>query len=196
VIPEEPVPTTHRTCRRAVVAALAFVLALSACGDDETGGAASTTTATPTTTVAPTTTTATPTTTVAPTTTNAPTTTAALGTFAAGTAEAAAADAYKTVFDSNLGFDAKAKFLEDAANLRATVDNYTNAGKSFGGIKLTPTAVAITGASGTVTYDVYFGTTQQYKALKGSIEQRAGTWTVTRAEFCSFMSSARNPCPA
>ena len=40
------------------------------------------------------------------------------------------------------------KFLDDAANLRPTVDAYTNAGKSFGGIKLTPTAVAITGAAG------------------------------------------------
>ena len=45
-----------------------------------------------------------------------------------------------------------------------------------------------------MTYDVYFGTTQQYKSLKGAIEQRSGTWTVTRAEFCGFMSSARVPC--
>jgi iron complex transport system substrate-binding protein len=185
-----------RASRRVVIAlALTLVLVLTSCGDDgETTTAAPTTTSAPTTTIAPTTTLA-PTTTAAPTTTLAPTTTAA-GTFVAGTPEAAAADAYKVVFDSTVGFDAKAKHLEDSANLRTTVDNYTNAGKSFGGIKLTPTAVTITGTSGAVTYDVYFGSNAQYKALKGTIEQRGGTWTVTRAEFCSFMASARTPCPA
>lgn len=173
----------HRTSRRAVIGVLTFTLALSACGDD----GETTTTVAPRTTVAATTT-------IAPTTTAATTTTAAAGTIPAGTPEAAAAEAYKTVFDSNLGFDAKAKFLEDSANLRTTIDAYTNAGKSFGGIKLTPTAVAITGTGGAVTYDVYFGTTPQYKALKGAIENRSGNWTVTRAEFCSFMGSARVPC--
>jgi iron complex transport system substrate-binding protein len=183
---------------RLVVGAMAFALALSGCGDD-----ADTATAPPSTAVATTlaTTTTAPTTTRAPATTApantaAPATTAAAGTIPAGTPEAAAADAYKTVFDSNLAFDAKSKFLDDAANLKSTVDAYTAAGKSFGGIKLTPTAVAITGNSGAVTYDVYFGTTQQYKALKGAIELRSGTWTVTRSEFCRFMASARTPCPA
>ena len=177
----------HRASRRAVIGVLAFALALSACGDDGETTTATNTTAAPTTTAAVTTT-------VAPTTTAGVTTTAAAGTIAAGTPEAAAADAYKTVFDSNLGFDAKAKFLEDSANLRTTIDAYTNAGKSFGGIKLTPTAVAISGTTGAVTYDVYFGTTPQYKALKGTIENRASNWTVTKAEFCSFMGSARVPC--
>jgi iron complex transport system substrate-binding protein len=167
----------HRAQLRIVVGGVACALALTACGDD--GGTATA-----------------PSSTVAATTTAAPATTAAAGTIPAGTPEAAAADAYKTVFDSNLAFDTKSKFIEDAPNLRTTVDAYTAAGKSFGGIKLTPTAVAITGNSGAVTYDVYFGTTQQYKALKGTIELRSGTWTVTRAEFCSFMASARTPCPA
>jgi iron complex transport system substrate-binding protein len=176
---------------RRVVIALALAFALAACGDDGDTTAAAPTTRTP----APTT--AAPATTVATTTTVAPaTTTAAAGTFVAGSPEAAAADAYKAVFDSTVGFDAKAKFLEDSASLRTTIDSYTNAGKSFGGIKLTPTAVTITGNSGAVTYDVYFGSNAQYKALKGTIEQRGGTWTVTRAEFCSFMASARTPCPA
>lgn len=177
----------HRAPLRIVVGVLASAVALTACGDDGGSAAAPTTTVAPATTVAPTTT--------APSTTTAPATTAA-GTIPAGTPEAAAADAYKTVFDSNLGFDAKSKFLDDAANLRTTVDAYTNAGKSMGGIKLTPTAVAITGTAGAVTYDVYFGTTPQYKALKGTIELKAGTWTVARSEFCSFMASARTPCPA
>ena len=185
-------PTVHRVPLRVVVGGLAFALVLGACGDDGEESTASVTTAV-TTTVAPTTTQVV--TTTAPTTTAAPAATAAAGSIPAGTPEAAAADAYKTVFDSNLGFDTKAKFLDDAANLRATVDAYTAAGKSFGGIKLTPTAVAITGSAGAVTYDVYFGTTQQYKALKGAIELRSGTWTVTRTEFCSFMQSARTPCP-
>jgi hypothetical protein len=174
VIQEEPVFFAHRASRRAVIGVLALALALSACGDDGETTTATNTTAAPTTT--------------------AVTTTAAAGTIPAGTPEAAAADAYKTVFDSNLGFDAKAKFLEDSANLRTPIDAYTNAGKSFGGIKLTPTAVAISGTTGAVTYDVYFGTTPQYKALKGTIENRAGNWTVTKAEFCSFMGSARVPC--
>lgn len=190
-------PLVQRAPLRIVVGALAFALALSACGDDGETATAPPSTVTATTIVTTTTaaTTTTPTTTRAPATT-APAATAAAGTFAAGTPEAAAADAYKTVFDSNLGFDAKSKYLDDAANLRSTVDAYTAAGKSFGGIKLTPIAIAITGNAGAVTYDVYFGTTQQYKALKGAIELRSGTWTVTRAEFCSFMASARTPCPA
>lgn len=189
----------HRAPLRIVVGVMAGALALTACGDDGSDTAtapSSTVVATaPSSTFAATTTSA-PTTTRAPATTAAPATTTAAGTIPAGTPEAAAADAYRTVFDSNLAFDAKSKFLDDAANLRTTVDAYTAAGKSFGGIKLTPTAVAIAGNSGAVTYDVYFGTTQQYKALKGAIALRSGTWTVTRAEFCSFMASARTPCPA
>ena len=181
-------PIVHRAPLRIVAGALAFAFALAACGDDGE------TTTEPSTTIAP----STVSTTTAPasTTTLAPATTAAAGTIAAGTPEEAAADAYRTVFDSNLGFDAKSKYLGDAANLRATVDAYTAAGTSLGGIKLTPTAVAIAGNAGAVIYDVYFGTTKQYPGLKGTIELRSGTWTVTRAEFCSFMASARTPCPA
>jgi iron complex transport system substrate-binding protein len=162
-------------------AAIALVALVTACGDD--GGS----TASTGTTVAPTTTEAPP-----PTTTAAP----ADGALDPATPEGAAATAYALVFDSTVAFDEKAPHLEDAAALQETVEKYTAAGQSFNGIKLTPTAVMITSENAAVTYDVYFGTTQQYAALAGAIENRDGTWTVTRAEFCGFMASARTPCPA
>jgi hypothetical protein len=65
----------------------------------------------------------------------------------------------------------------------------------FGGIRLVPTAVAITGENAVVTYDVLFGTTP-YQGLDGAAVKQGGAWKVTRAEFCSFMSSARTPCLA
>ncbi len=45
-------------------------------------------------------------------------------------------------------------------------------------------------------YDVFFGTNSQYQDLPGKISQVDGTWVVSRAEFCGFMSSARVTCPA
>ena len=106
------------------------------------------------------------------------------------------ADAYTKVFDSSLGYEAKAAYLQDAAALKETVEKYTAGGKSFGGFKLVPTAVAITGTNAAVVYDVYFGTAVQYRDLKGTATSVGGTWTVSRAEFCGFMASARTPCPA
>jgi iron complex transport system substrate-binding protein len=108
----------------------------------------------------------------------------------------AAASAYALVFDSTVAFDEKAPHLEEADALMDTVEKYATAAQSFNGIKLTPTAVTITGHSAAVTYDVYFGTTKQYSSLPGTIENRDGTWTVSRDEFCGFMASARTPCAA
>ena len=108
----------------------------------------------------------------------------------------AAADAWSTVFDSTVSFDDKAAHLEDADALQPTVESYTTAGDAMGGISLVPTDVVIDGETATVTYDVMFGDSAAYTALTGEISNVDGTWTVSRSEFCSFMVSARNACPA
>jgi iron complex transport system substrate-binding protein len=113
-----------------------------------------------------------------------------------GDASEAASDAWSLVFDSSVGFDDKAMHLEDADALRGTVEAYTVAGDAMGGISLVPTAVVVDGDTATVTYDVMFGDTAAYTALSGVITQVDGTWVVSRTEFCSFMASARNACPA
>jgi hypothetical protein len=184
-----------RTRPLAAALALATLTFVTACGDDDDGVASTGTAAEVTTTsTAPTTTT----TTAAKTTTTAPatTTTGEAAALVAGTPEADAADAYATVFDSTVAFEVKAAHLDDAEALKDTAEKFAAAAQSFGGIKLTPTAVTIDGQVASVTYDVYFGTTKQYSSLPGSVEDRDGTWTVTRAEFCGFMASARTPCPA
>ncbi len=107
----------------------------------------------------------------------------------------AAGDAWTLVFDSAVEFDAKAPHLEDADALRGTVESYTAAGDPMGGITLVPTDVSVQGDTATVTYDVLFGDTAAYTALTGEIALVDGTWVVSRAEFCSFMASARNACP-
>jgi iron complex transport system substrate-binding protein len=130
--------------------------------------------------------------------TSAPPTTALATTAPSGIAPGgeAVAAAYAAVFDSAVSFDQKAPYLVDAEALRPTVEAYAAAGQRFGGIKLVPTAVTTSGPTAAVTYDVLFGTTTQYRALQGSAIQEGGGWKVTRAEFCSFMASARTPCPA
>jgi iron complex transport system substrate-binding protein len=111
-------------------------------------------------------------------------------------AETAAADAWTLVFDSAVPFEDKAAHIEDADALRSTIEAYTTAGDAMGGITLVPTAVTVDGDSASVTYDVMFGGTAAYTALTGTISLIDGTWVVSRAEFCGFMSSARNACPA
>jgi iron complex transport system substrate-binding protein len=109
---------------------------------------------------------------------------------------AAASDAWSLVFDSSVTFDDKAPHVEDADALRATIDAYTAAGDAMGGITLVPTEVVVAGDTATVIYDVMFGGTAAYTALTGEIALIDGTWVVSRAEFCGFMASARNACPA
>ncbi|MEO1057299.1 MAG: ABC transporter substrate-binding protein [Actinomycetota bacterium] len=112
-----------------------------------------------------------------------------------GSEEQAAADAWSAVFDSAVAFDGKAEHLESADELRATVDSYQGVGDSLGGIRLDPVGVVVAGDQAIVTYDVYFGENAAYTALEGEMSLIDGTWTVSRAEFCGFMASARNPCP-
>jgi iron complex transport system substrate-binding protein len=190
------VPNPFRSLPAALVA-VALIALGAGCGDDgddvaSTGTTAETTKDAPTT-DAPTTTEAATTTTTTATTTSAA---IAGGAFEEGSPEAAAANAYALVFDSTVAFDDKAPHLEEADALRETVEKYGAAAQSFSGIKLTPTAVRVTGDSAAVTYDVYFGTTKQYSSLPGTIENRDGTWVVSRDEFCGFMASARTPCAA
>ena len=109
--------------------------------------------------------------------------------------EAAAARAYETVFDSATDADAKAEFLPDVADLASTIEAYAAAGDGMGGITMDVTAVVVDGDTATVTYDVLFGGNPQYSDLSGTLVLAGDAWTVTRDEFCSFMASARTPCP-
>jgi iron complex transport system substrate-binding protein len=115
----------------------------------------------------------------------------------AGAGDAATAgEAWARVFDSNVPYADKAAHIEDAAGLQTTIESYTTAGEAMGGITLTPTDVVVNGDTASITYDVLFGTTVAYSALDGTISRVDGTWVVGRDEFCSFMASARNACPA
>ena len=103
--------------------------------------------------------------------------------------------AYTIVFDSATRYAEKAPFLPEAGSVKATVEGYAKAGEAVGGIKLVPKAVTIDGDNATVIYDVLFAGTAVYNGLSGSAVKVDGAWTITKAEFCGFMSSARNPCP-
>jgi iron complex transport system substrate-binding protein len=65
----------------------------------------------------------------------------------------------------------------------------------MGGISLVPTSSSVDGDTATITYDVLFGDQAAYNDLTGLIDNVDGTWVVPRTEFCSFMASARTPCP-
>jgi len=114
----------------------------------------------------------------------------------AGTDEEAAAAAFSAVFDSTVTFADKADHLEDANALQATVESYTAAGSAMGGISLVPTATVVDGDTATITYDVLFGTEPAYTAQTGTVTKIGDDWVVSKAEFCAFMASARNACPA
>lgn len=198
--------------RRAVPLLAALAVAAVACGSDDTATEPTATTAAVDTVVETstpvTTTDDPPETTIAATDsaveTSDPTTTtddvdAPSETDAGGAASddpaAAASVAWATVFDSTVPFDDKAVHLADAAELRSTVEAYAAAGEGFGGISLEPTAAAVAGDTAEITYDVNFGPNPAYTDQTGTIVLADGTWTVSRDEFCSFMSSARVPCP-
>lgn len=110
--------------------------------------------------------------------------------------EEAVMAAYRTVFDSEIPFDEKLDFLEEAESLRSTFAAYVETAEAFGGISLDPTAVEINGDAAEVTYDVIFGERVAYSDLTGDAALRDGTWKITRERFCTFMSSARVSCPS
>lgn len=113
-----------------------------------------------------------------------------------GAAEEAVELAYLTVFDSEVPFDEKLPYLEDAEQLRSTFESFADTAERFGGISLEPTSVAIDGGEAEVTYDVLFGGSVAYSDLSGDAVLRDGVWMVTRGRFCAFMSSARVSCPS
>ena len=109
-------------------------------------------------------------------------------------AEQAVMDAWAVVFDSEADYGDKVPHLENAAQLESTVVAYADTGKSFGGVSLEPTAVAIDGDVANVTYNVLFGGSAAYSDLSGEMQLVEGIWVVSRDTFCGFMSSARTPC--
>ena len=113
-----------------------------------------------------------------------------------GAAEEAVETAYLTVFDSEVPFDEKLPYLEDAEQLRNTFESFADTAERFGGISLEPTSVVIDGDEAEVTYDVLFGGSAAYTDMSGDAVLRDGVWMVTRARFCAFMSSARVSCPS
>lgn len=179
----------------ALAAACAF--AIASCGSDDTSSADTTvvdTTVVETTEPAPATTEQAASTTEAPATTEATDTTAATGEFDEEQQNAAAV--WSLVFDSAVAFDEKAPHIEDAAALQPTIEAYTAAGEGMGGIMLEPTAVVIEGDHAAITFDVKFGGQVAYGALDGEMDRVDGVWVISRDQFCSFMASARNACPA
>jgi iron complex transport system substrate-binding protein len=110
--------------------------------------------------------------------------------------EQAAMDAWALVFDSAVPFDDKSPHLEDADQLEPSNAAYAAAGEELGGISLDPTGASVDGDAATVTYDVLFGGTVAYSDLTGTISMIDGVWTVTRNDYCGFLSSARTPCEA
>jgi hypothetical protein len=182
------------------LAAVALAVATVSCGDDDGGSGAAGTTTTAGATVssaASTSTSAASSSTASSTTAATTATTAATSTTTAAALtgdELAAATAYETVFDSATGLDAKARYLPDAIALAPTIEAYGATGSRLGGIRMDVTAVAVAGDEATATYDVLFGGKPAYQQLTGKLQRVGGNWTVSRSEFCSFMSSARTPC--
>lgn len=177
---------------------LACTLAFAACGDDKSADSTTASTAAAgSTSAAPTsiasTTGALPSSSTAST---SAATASTAGSGASGAVADAAGQAWSVAFDSNVGFDEKSKYIEDAEALRPTIEAYTQAGSAMGGITLAPTNVVVDGTTATVTYDVMFGTRSAYQGQTGTISLVDGNWVVARADFCSFMASARNACPA
>ncbi|MBT8164910.1 MAG: hypothetical protein HKO82_11970 [Acidimicrobiia bacterium] len=178
---------------------LIFVLALvaAACGSDETsdaGASATTTTvaaATTTTTTAPATTT-----TAAPATTTTTAAAAEGGIVAGEDPEVdAVVAAYTIALDSVSPYEDKVPYIDDPSGLEETIAKYLETGQSMGGIGVLPTDVVIDGDTATVTYDLLFGGNPTYPDLTGEAVKTAEGWKITRAGFCSLMSSARVGCP-
>ena len=183
--------------RRLIPLMLGLALVAAACGSDDTTGGDAAASATTTTVAAVTTTSTAPatTTTVAPTTTT--TEAAEAGGIVAG--EDAEVDAvvlaYTVALDSVTPYEDKVPYIDDPSGLEETIAKYLETGESMGGIGVLPTAVVIDGDTAVVTYDLLFGGNPTYPDLTGEAVKSADGWQITRAGFCSLMSSARVGCP-
>jgi len=106
----------------------------------------------------------------------------------------AIAAVYTVVFDSTTTYEEKAPFIVEPDGLESTVEQYTAAGDSVGGILLDVTAVGIADDTAAVQYDLLFaGSPFQQDQLGDAVRTAAG-WQVTREFFCSIMELARVPC--
>jgi hypothetical protein len=179
--------------RRELIMVVVLALVAAGCGSEATAGQSPTTTApTTTTTAAPTTTTEAPTTT----TTTAATTTTTAGIVQGEDPEVdAIVLAYTTALDSVSPYEVKEPFIDDPSGLAETVAKYLSTGESMGGIGVAVTGVNIDGDTAKVTYDLLFAGNPTYPGLTGDAVKTAEGWKITRAGFCSLMSSARVGCP-
>ena len=180
--------------KRLIAMLLAFAVVAGACGtaDAEVGETTTTTAAATTTTEATTTTTEATTTTAAPTTT----TTEAPAIVEGEDPEVdAIVVAYTIALDSVTPYEDKAPYIDDPEGLEDTVAQYLATGESMGGIGVAVSAVAIDGDTAVVTYDLLFGGNPTYPDLSGDAVKTTDGWKITRAGFCSLMSSARVGCP-
>jgi ABC-type glycerol-3-phosphate transport system substrate-binding protein len=183
--------------KKLLIAVLALVLALAACGGGNDAGtegeASTTTTAAPVTTQATTTSEATTTTTEAVTTSTEATETTMESsgdpdvdaiTFAVGIA-----------FDSTAGFEEKAEYIDDPSGLEETVATYMATGDSMGGVSVSVTDVTVNGDTANVTYDLLFNGNPVYPEQATSAVLTDGGWKVPRDAFCTLMALARSSCP-
>lgn len=99
--------------------------------------------------------------------------------------------------DSSLTYDEYAPYIEDAEEIRATIEAYPAAADVVGGITARVTDVTIDGDTATVLYVVAFdGTEAPYGELEGALTLVDGEWLVPQGEYCAVMAYARNDCPA
>jgi hypothetical protein len=165
-----------------------LVLTAAACG----GGAepaATTTTLAPTTTVT--------TTTLAPTTTEASAAVEPAEVVPGADADVdAVVEAYAIVFDSTTTYEEKVPYLVEPEGLEDTVAEYAETGEQFGGVSVEATGVSIDGDAAVISYSLLFGGNPTYTDLRGDAVRTDAGWQITRAMFCSLMTSARVGCPS
>jgi hypothetical protein len=94
-----------------------------------------------------------------------------------------------------LGFEEKAPFIEDSADLEATVAQYNVNGEFVGGIGVLPLVVTIDGDTAVISYQILFSGNPSYSPQTGEAIKIGGDWKVTRGAFCELMVLARGGCP-
>jgi ABC-type glycerol-3-phosphate transport system substrate-binding protein len=184
--------------KKMLIAVLALVLALAACGGGNDAGTEEETSTT--TTAAPATTQATTTTSEATTTTTEAGTTS---TQATETTMQSSGDpdvdaitvAVGIAFDSTADFEEKAGYIDDPGGLEETVATYMATGDSMGGVSVSVTDVTVNGDTADVMYDLLFNGNPVYPEQTTSAVLTDEGWKVPRDAFCTLMDLARSSCP-
>lgn len=172
-----------------------LVLTAAACGGGAEPAATTTTLAPTTTALAPTTTVTT--TTLAPTTTEASAAVEPAEVVPGADADVdAVVEAYAIVFDSTTTYEEKVPYLVEPEGLEDTVAEYAETGEQFGGVSVEATGVSIDGDAAVISYSLLFGGNPTYTDLRGDAVRTDAGWQITRAMFCSLMTSARVGCPS